>query len=634
MINDSIKVFRNTSSFISFKSASPDFLNLPNEIKVSTQFCLWKYKYVKHSIKLAKVPYGYSKENRNAIPSLKNKNYWFTFGEYLNFKDLLPDDFNLGLVLTDGPFTVIDIDNYQSHKALDNIWFKMLKKGVYIEVSPSGTGLHIFYKGKWPYNRKKSIFSIGHQTIKMTCEVYCGHDVRFITLTGQAVALRDNYKALVSELDLKEEIINLAEIFFGYDVFGDMCNSLEKPTAILQQSSSPQVMVENKASINEEYDQIRTQIFASNLKQRYCNLCENMNPGYKSISEADWAFAQIVSRFIKCEVKYKKQILEFFLRKDRPYRAKKNRSDYINRTVAKILSSLVQKNTNIESIAYLNKNSDYTCVDTNLVLRVCNIMKIFHFGKSVKNFQYVYSGNNNYIKASIPLSLNQNDFVNYIAILQQFAEYMRCYPNMISNDDYIQINVRKILQSFGKHDSGRSYKRFMNTVKKLAHTTIEYDKQINTNGLRSKKVGNLLMYEYRYQKSMSMRNDYLHKKLFIKMHPSTIDILQEAKYNYSIFNYKSFLTIHSNELKLLYYYFCLSTLPGYYSCKFSFNDLLKFWPESQNRSTLFKRKQNLSNLLDKFYHIQHEIPDIKISLEKDINVIVEVVVKKKQLKLI
>nr|YP_010197896.1 hypothetical protein LK367_pgp003 [Gracilaria isabellana]UAD86312.1 hypothetical protein [Gracilaria isabellana] len=90
------------------------------------------------------------------VRSLKNKSYWFTFSEYLTFKNCF-NDFKLGLGLTDGPLTVIDIDNYQNYKILDLILFKMLKKSVYIEVGPSGTGLHIFYQGKWPYSRKKYV---------------------------------------------------------------------------------------------------------------------------------------------------------------------------------------------------------------------------------------------------------------------------------------------------------------------------------------------------------------------------------------------------------------------------------------------------------------------------------------------
>ena len=630
MTNSSTEKNSNPFFFISFKDVNSNILNLPNDIKSSKQFCLWQYKYIANSDKLTKVPYGYCKKQKRVIPSLKNKNYWFTFSEYLTFKNFF-DDFNLGLILTDGLLTVIDIDNYQRHKTLDIILLNMLSKGAYIEVSPSGKGLHIFYIGKWPYDRKKSITSIGNKAIKMTCEAYCGNDVRFITLTGKSIALKaqTNDKSLVHLSSLNHEIENLAQLFFGYDIFGDMYDSLKSRSITLNESA---LKIDD---ISIDYIQIREKILASNWKKQYLNLCYDMNPSYKSVSEADWAFIQIVSRFIKAEIKNKKKILEFFYHKDRPYRAKKNRLDYFYRTVNKILSSSVEIKNTVKDLASFDKDFSDTCVNKNTVFKVCNVMRIFHLGKSVQNFQYVYKNANNYIKATNPLSLNQNDFVNYIAILQQFSQYMSFQPHLISENDYIEINVRKILQSLGKHDSGRSYERFINIVKKLAHTTIEYDKQIHINGLRSKKVGNLLMYEYKYIESILNDNDYKYKKLFIKMHPSIIDILKEAKYNYSILNYQSFLDINSNELKLLYYYFCLSTLPGSYASKFSINDLLKFWPKSENRSTLFKRKRLLYSLLDQFCYIQDKIPirDIKISLEKKGNIIISVLVKKKQLKL-
>ena len=634
MLNNNIKCGKNLSFFESFHKTSSNLLNLPDEIKSSKQFCLWKYKHTKNSNKPLKIPYGYFKKQKEVIPSLKNQSYWFTFAEYLAFKNFV-QGFNLGLILTDGPLTVIDIDNYQYHKTLDSILCKMLKQGAYIEVSPSGQGLHIFYKGKWPYSRKKSIISIGNQAIKMTCEVYCGDDIRFVTLTGQSIVLKTkvDYKPLVGLSNLKRQVEDLAQLFFGYDVFGDIYDSHKEKKVYLNRSNlnNAELIVD----ISQDYLQIKEKILASNWKQQYCNLCNDMNTGYKSVSEADWAFLLIVSRFIKYNVKYKKQILEFFFQKDRPYRPKKNRSDYFYRTINKVLSSSIIANQNSKSSLYCDSNEklQYTCINKNTVFKVCNIMKMFHLGRSVKNSQYVYNGKNNYIKVSNPLSLNHNDFVYYIAILQQFAEYINVQHRIISENDYIEINIRKILKSLSQYDSGRSYERFMDVVKKLACTTIEYDKLINVNGLRSKKVGSLLTYEYKYYKSVSIDNGLLYKKLQIKMHPSIIDILTEAQYNYSIFNYTSFLNIKSNELKLLYYYFCLSALPGSYNYKFSFNDLLKFWPKSQNRSTLFKRKQILYDLLDQFCHIQNSIPDIKISLDKREDVIVNVVVKKKQLKL-
>uniref|UniRef100_UPI003002949E hypothetical protein n=1 Tax=Anunuuluaehu liula TaxID=3049639 RepID=UPI003002949E len=298
------------------------------------------------------------------MPSLKNKSYWFTFSEYLTFKNFF-HDFNLGLILIDGPLTLIDIDNYQNHKTLDLILFNMLSKGAYIEVNLSGTGLNIFYIGKWPYNRKKSIVSIGHKSIKMTCEVYCGNDVRFIALTGQSIALKTQTtaKPLVDLSDVNQEIENLAQLFFAYDVFGDIYDSLKTTVINLNQSAL------NIADISKEYSQIREKILASNWKKQYRNLCDYMNPSYKSVSEADWAFVQIVSRFIKCEAKYKKKILEFFCQKDRSYRAKKNRLDYFDRTVTKVLSNSVKMKSTVKGIIFFDKDLSYTYVSKNTVLK-------------------------------------------------------------------------------------------------------------------------------------------------------------------------------------------------------------------------------------------------------------------------
>lgn len=63
---------------------------------------------------------------------------------YHILKKFFPEDSQLGLVLTNDPFVVIDIDNYQACAPLEKIIISMLSKGAYIEISPSGKGLHIF----------------------------------------------------------------------------------------------------------------------------------------------------------------------------------------------------------------------------------------------------------------------------------------------------------------------------------------------------------------------------------------------------------------------------------------------------------------------------------------------------------
>ncbi|MGH1163436.1 DUF1368 domain-containing protein [Bacillus mycoides] len=601
-----------------------NFYNIPKDIKESNQFCFWKcVPSIDIRQKPLKKPYGFCKKTKKIIPSLKESNYWLDWSSLLSlFPKLTGGDWGIGLILNNTSYVAIDLDDCLVVKDNKVVLFEEVKQllalfpGAYSEISPSNTGLHIIFKGTWLTNQNKSKIYLIDSLKKGKIEVYSGNDCRYITLTGNLI----DRNFFISSLPFYSfESESLQKIYSKF--FIKKNSDGDQPKYFL-------------ANLHSQYQSIRFKILESNYSETYLNLCNFVNPSYKSASEADWSYLNIVFKFLEAAQFYQEKyfLLKYFYRKDRPYRNKKDRFDYFDRTITKVLSSSVKTNNSSKGIASSSENLGYTFISKNVVLRVCNIMRIFHFGKSVQNFQYVYKSPNNYIKATNPLSLNQNDFVNYIAILQQFSEHMNSQSSLISENDYIEINVRKILQSLGKQDSGRSYERFINIVKKLAHTTIEYDKQIHINGLRSKKVGNLLMYEYKYNKSVS---NHIYKKLFVKMHPSIIDILTEAKYNYSIFNYQSFLDIDSNELKLLYYYFCLSTLPGSYMYNFSFNDLLQFWPISKNRSTLFKRKQILHDLLDQFCYIQDRIPirDIKIVLKKKENTVVNVLVKKRQFRL-
>ena len=96
----------------------PNIANLPPEIKSSQQFCFWKYELSKENKKLKKVPYGYSKSTQCLERSLLDPNKMFSFSDFLELRHKVPKDYNLGLVLTHGPFAVIDIDNYQSYAPL------------------------------------------------------------------------------------------------------------------------------------------------------------------------------------------------------------------------------------------------------------------------------------------------------------------------------------------------------------------------------------------------------------------------------------------------------------------------------------------------------------------------------------
>nr|YP_009392348.1 hypothetical protein [Osmundaria fimbriata]ARW60910.1 hypothetical protein [Osmundaria fimbriata] len=103
----------------------------------------------------------------------------------------------------------------------------------------------------------------------------------------------------------------------------------------------------------------------------------------------------------------------------------------------------------------------------------------------------------------------------------------------------------------------------------------------------------------------------------ISPHPSIIDLFKESNYNYAIFNKKSFYSLQFDELKLLYYYFYISTLPGSFSKRFSIDNLLKLWLRSEVKQTISKRRKILVELLIKFEENKMVVYDLNIVLEKN-----------------
>lgn len=116
--------------------------------------------------------------------------------------------YGLGIVLNNGPYVCIDIDNYieinnNTINTSDEVC-KIIQKfpKAYCEISPSQKGLHIIFKGNWECDREKSLHNAGNN---LKIEVYLGNSCRFITLTGHRIIYRiclikmycDNIKSLI-----------------------------------------------------------------------------------------------------------------------------------------------------------------------------------------------------------------------------------------------------------------------------------------------------------------------------------------------------------------------------------------------------------------------------------------------------
>ena len=609
-----------------------DFALIPIKLRKENRFCLWKYERLSSSTtKFLKKPYGINSVNQ-IIPSLQNKQYWFNLDKLQELSFEIQQKYGLGIILNDGPYVVIDLDNCISIKNNQFILLEEAKQIIqffpkaYCEISPSNTGVHIIFRGTWITNCNKSKRYISESLKQGTIEIYSGYDCRYITLTGNSIYNKLIQNSLPYYSFMSESLQKIYVMFFLSNERSYIPKSL--PTKSLIKNSDHHLI--------DKYLFIRNNILCSNYKKVYLDLCELNNPNdkYKSTSEADWSYFGLVFRFLSSIKNNEEKItlLKYFFQKDRPERQKKYNESYIQTTLKKVLNvssynqQMIQK---YENIPEENKQIYDNKIDKKYILKICNVMKIFYLGRTTKNFEYIHQNENNYLKVISLVSLNQNDLVNYFEILDQVFSSIK--DNSKSLKDYCCIiNIQRVLKNTNKTISGKSYQNFINTVDKLSHVILEYDKQIHTNGLRSKKVGSLLTYEYEY---------YAHKlnyskKLLIRVHPSIIDIFKESNYNYAIFNKMSFYALEINELKLLYYYFCLSTLPGSFSKEFSIDDLLKLWSKSDIKQTISKRKKMLINLLLKLEQDKAKISDLDILIKKNGNKIVGVNVQKKQLRLV
>lgn len=144
------------------------FGKIPKDLTSLNQWVLWKKD---------KVPYQVNYPDKKALST--NKNTWSSF------KDAIKSVHNakgIGLVITKG-LIFIDFDhildeecNYKPHAKWAEDLIDSLPE-TYAEISPSGDGLHLFFKGELPQHKNKKNMDNG-----TALEVYTKD--RYSTFTG------------------------------------------------------------------------------------------------------------------------------------------------------------------------------------------------------------------------------------------------------------------------------------------------------------------------------------------------------------------------------------------------------------------------------------------------------------------
>lgn len=148
--------------------------NIPNELQTMPRWVCWRLEQDKRSGRDTKVPYSPHTGKR---ASSGNPATWGTLDEALSCAEKYQFS-GVGFVFTlESGIIGIDIDHCLEAGSPNNVAADILAHlpPTYIEVSPSGTGLHIFLRGALPGG--------GNRNSRYGVEMYAAS--RYFTVTGQ-----------------------------------------------------------------------------------------------------------------------------------------------------------------------------------------------------------------------------------------------------------------------------------------------------------------------------------------------------------------------------------------------------------------------------------------------------------------
>ncbi|KTW21953.1 DNA primase [Staphylococcus xylosus] len=172
-------------------------LEIPDELKQLSKWVLWRAEWLPKQQVYSKVPY--SKNGYRA--SSTKQDTWHSFEDTVMLCDVDEQYSGIGFVLSkDDDYICLDIDNAvnQDTGQLETDLALEMTELTYCELSPSGTGLHCFFKGTLPDERKK-------KRTDLDIELY--DTGRFMTVTGHSMGQRDI-------CDNQQTLDNIVERYF------------------------------------------------------------------------------------------------------------------------------------------------------------------------------------------------------------------------------------------------------------------------------------------------------------------------------------------------------------------------------------------------------------------------------------
>jgi putative DNA primase/helicase len=151
-------------------------LEIPEELKELPQWVLWRAEWDSKQQQYKKVPYSYAGHYAKSTSS----DTWTIFDAINTIYEQNDKYEGIGFVLSENDdYVVLDIDNAIDENGQINSGLALdMTEITYCEKSPSGTGLHCFFKGGLPLERKK-------KRSDLDIELY--DTKRFMTITGESI---------------------------------------------------------------------------------------------------------------------------------------------------------------------------------------------------------------------------------------------------------------------------------------------------------------------------------------------------------------------------------------------------------------------------------------------------------------
>ena len=238
-----------------------DIENIPAEMKEHDIFCCWKEEM--RNGKKTKVPYNARTGSRASSNDLS------TFSSYDEAVKVMHNYTGLGFIVSHD-ICAIDLDDCVSEAGeINEIAQNVIAyfPNSYIEKSPSGSGLHIYFKAS-NFDYDTDIYYINNR--KLGIEVYIAEVTkRFLTLTG------DVFQDGILE-DMTDTLPQFLEVF------------MKRPSTVRQNDVDEAVSYLSDESVIEKASK-------SVNREKFRKLWNGNIPSYESRSEADLALASILA---------------------------------------------------------------------------------------------------------------------------------------------------------------------------------------------------------------------------------------------------------------------------------------------------------------------------------------------------